>query len=885
MYLCKSSIIFLLQPSKSTSWRWRKLGIDQAACNASQPTAIPNNNDELDTLECEQADRHELAVDVEDFEPAVEPHLAGNEREPSESRAVNNDSFFESVGSGSDREEACPSNSDSSQDSSGGDCSSSDGEFTESSEESGSGHSDVDSECNESVSDVTSELSDALSLSDEEEELRPLYDECSFSVDEAVLDFLTDHIQNHETLNSLKSHLKTFLKYIPKHNAMPKNSNQLQDYVLKLAPSYKETAHYYCSKCHLYAKNTNDPCRACENKDFNAFYDFSLEEQLKFYYEECELAEVLDKYHDMMHSKDGKLRDITDGSEYIRVRINDRYSVTLMMNTDGVSIRKSSKTSVWPIMFSICEIPSYLRQRFMIVSGIWCDVGDPPMNTLLKPIVEEICKIHQKGGVSWVHPVTKVQHSSMVHCPVICADAPARAKIQNILSHQGKTSCNTCEQKKRRIGLTPEELNLRAAGKRVQRKRAFVFQETPARLRTDERMRRQARKAVNLPPKETVKGVKGPTRVAFIPKLDLSTCVYGEYMHGICLGIVRQFLNLWFFVPGDWNISKHLEEIDEILRSITPTSDIGRLARGIKDLKYWKASELRAWLLFYSLPCISGKLPPKYVQHWTLLVAAIFLLLQEEISEHDLLMAESMLRMFVRDIATLYRLQDYSYNVHQLLHLTLYVRWWGNLWSTSAFRFENYNGILAHLIHGTKNPAKELMRNLRIAHGLEILRNRVKGAKMETQRNQIEPLNSRCCVKIPQDDQDFLKVNFPEINQTFLRADKNKVIYTSKLYGRECKRNNYTVKFKTATVSGYGQIKYFIVQGGKVCAVLDKFRIRHTAMFTHNASGARVNHIVPIERVPSDFNIVVNIDDILAKVIPVGNYVCYLPNKYERNNL
>lgn len=608
-----------------------------------------------------------------------------------------------------------------------------------------------------------------------------------------------------------------------------------------------------------------------------------LEAQIRFYFEECNLAEILDKYHDMMHSKDGKLRDITDGTEYIRVKINDKYSITFMMNTDGVSIRKSAQTSVWPIMFSICEIPSYLRQRFMIVSGIWCDAGEPPMNTLLKPLVEELWRIHQKGGVSWVHPATKVQQTSMVQCPVICADAPARAKIQNILSHSGNTSCNTCEQKKRRIALTPQELLLKAAGKKVKRKRAFVFQEIQARLRTNNRMRRQARKVVHLPPGKTVKGVKGPTRVAFIPKLDISTCVFAEYMHGVCLGIVRLFINLWFFVPGEWKLSLDAqEEIDKFLKSIAPTSDIGRLPRGIKYLKYWKASELRAWLLFYSLPCISGKLPPQYVQHWTLLVAAIFLLLQEEITERDLLMAESMLRIFVRDIANLYRLHDYSYNVHQLLHLTLYTRRWGNLWSTSAFRFENYNGILVHLIHGTKNPAKELMRNLRIAHGLEILRNKVHG-KIETLRRCIEPLNSRCCGKIPEDKRAFLRATFPEIYQIFLRAVKNRVIYTSAMYGRECKRNNYTVKFNTPTVSGYGQIKYFFELDGNVHAVLDKFRIRHTAMFTHNASGARVNHIVPIERDPSDFNIIVNMNEILEKVIRVGDYICYLPNKYERN--
>lgn len=230
---------------------------------------IRNSNDELDSLEL---GGDEPALDVEgDFELAVESQLAGNEREPSESGALPNDSFIESVESGSDRSHL---SGDSSQDSSAEDSSSSESDFSATSEKSESGESDVNRECNESVSDVSSVLSDASSLSDEEGESRPLYDDCNFSVDEAVLDILTDHIQNHETITGLKSHLKTFLKYIPKNNTMPKNVTQLQDYVLKLAPSYKETAHYYCSKCFLYADNNNNPCRACNNEDFNMFYTF-----------------------------------------------------------------------------------------------------------------------------------------------------------------------------------------------------------------------------------------------------------------------------------------------------------------------------------------------------------------------------------------------------------------------------------------------------------------------------------------------------------------------------------------------------------------------------------------------------------------------------------
>lgn len=73
----------------------------------------------------------------------------------------------------------------------------------------------------------------------------------------------------------------------------------------------------------------------------------------------------------------------------------------------------------------------------------------------------------------------------------------------------------------------------------------------------------------------------------------------------------------------------------------------------------------------------------------------------------------------------MYREKDYLYNVHTLIHLPLYVRRWGPLWATSAFGFESYYGVLAHCIHGSKNPGKELVKNIKLVYGIQILRNKI----------------------------------------------------------------------------------------------------------------------------------------------------------------
>ena len=47
--------------------------------------------------------------------------------------------------------------------------------------------------------------------------------------------------------------------------------------------------------------------------------------------------------------------------------------------------------------------------------------------------------------------------------------------------------------------------------------------------------------------------------------------------------------------------------------------------------------------------------------------------------------------------------QFQTFNVHQLLHLPEVVHELGPLWSNSCFPFEDYNGDLRDLFHGTKN--------------------------------------------------------------------------------------------------------------------------------------------------------------------------------------
>ena len=68
----------------------------------------------------------------------------------------------------------------------------------------------------------------------------------------------------------------------------------------------------------------------------------------------------------------------------------------------------------------------------------------------------------------------------------------------------------------------------------------------------------------------------------------------------------------------------------------------------------YEASEFRSWLLYYSLPVLCGILPDPYFTHYSLVVAAIHLLLSETITDTMLHKAEQYLNRFYEMFAALY---------------------------------------------------------------------------------------------------------------------------------------------------------------------------------------------------------------------------------------
>ena len=152
-------------------------------------------------------------------------------------------------------------------------------------------------------------------------------------------------------------------------------------------------------------------------------------------------------------------------------------------------------------------------------------------------------------------------------------------------------------------------------------------------------------------------------------------------------------MKFWFdssFHSSPFYIGRQVARIYNLLLQQCPPSEFSRPPRSIKKhIKYWKASELRNWLLFYSLPIIIDYLPSLYWHHYCLLVTSMHILLNKCITEPQLHAAHQMLIDFQNHLLELYGDRSCTAKAHLLTHLVKYVQLWGPLWTHSAFGFES----------------------------------------------------------------------------------------------------------------------------------------------------------------------------------------------------
>ena len=188
-----------------------------------------------------------------------------------------------------------------------------------------------------------------------------------------------------------------------------------------------------------------------------------------------------------------------------------------------------------------------------------------------------------------------------------------------------------------------------------------------------------------------------------------------DYMHQVCLGVMKKLLLLW--IRGKREVRISAGQVVEIsnrlvdLKKFIP-SVFARKPRGLNEVDRWKATEFRQFLLYSGILVLNGMLRDDLYQHFLCLSVAISILVSPNLAQVHKAYAHELLTYFVQQGSLLYGEEFLVYNVHTLIHLAQDAEEYGSLDASSAFAFENYMQKLMKMVRSGKNPIVQLGKRL-----------------------------------------------------------------------------------------------------------------------------------------------------------------------------
>ncbi len=572
-------------------------------------------------------------------------------------------------------------------------------------------------------------------------------------------------------------------------------------------------------------------------------------------------------------------------------------NLALSLSTDGVPLFKSSKISLWPVFLVILNLPREIRMNAenIILCGLWVGPCKPLMSVLLQPILKTLRELSTIGLRIKLPSGDDVIIRAKLMFGVF--DLPAKASVLCCKQFNGEYGCSVCTH---------------PGTRQVNGSRVYLPDRTfPERnhIKTMANAREAERTC------SSIQGIKGIS--PFSSTLDLVASFPIDYMHAVLEGATRTLARAWFdskHHSSPFYIGRRIKEVDKILMIQRPPSEISRPPRSIaKHLQYWKASELRSWLLFYSLPLLLHVLPPLYWHHYSLLVCAMHIMLKDSVTDALVNAAEAMLRDFCILLPDLYGDFICTANMHLLSHLAKYVRLWGPLWTHSSFGFENKNGHLKHLFHGKTNFVHQLLFNVDICCTLQHVQKELNETELPVVLSYINKpdmhhsnmlslgchtyaIGKRCMKTLSHEE--ATAVSHHGMIEVFYRLYKKNSIYYSTSYGKtsDSKRDNSYCCYRNNNQTEFGRINFFGLTPSP-CVFIQVLGSSSTTLLASAGNPCRSSlqqyqevdllnsYIVPVH-MTEDLT-VVPIENIISKVFTVlidhQLYCIMQPNTFERH--
>lgn len=296
----------------------------------------------------------------------------------------------------------------------------------------------------------------------------------------------------------------------------------------------------------------------------------------------------------------------------------------------------------------------------------------------------------------WFFIVVKIQ------C-FVC-DAPARSYLKQTIAHNGHHGCERCGV----VGTTVNNVT--------------VFNGS-ADVRTDKSFRDQVDK----------KHHKGLSPLLAL-SVNLISMFVLDPMHLLCLGIMRTLLYFWV-IKGKHLCRLSAGNIERLSNKILQVaayvpSEFNRKGRSLSELKMWKATEYRLFLLYTGIVVLKNVVADGVYYHFLLLHSAVFIMSSKTFIKSFMDVAEKNIDNFLSHAPKIYGQTILRFNFHNLKHVVEDVKIFGTLWSFSAFVFENFLGCLKRLIRSPYRIHEQLCNRIQELNFLDeepLIQKEVKG--------------------------------------------------------------------------------------------------------------------------------------------------------------
>lgn len=350
-------------------------------------------------------------------------------------------------------------------------------------------------------------------------------------------------------------------------------------------------------------------------------------------------------------------------------------SAEIILNVDGLPISRSSKSQLWPILGMVNNSQTY-RKPFLI--GLYYGNSSKPKdsNEFLKPLVIELQSVQDRFIEIGLYRLK-------VNVTAFACDAPARSFLKRCVPHNSYYACERCEVKGKYLG-------------------RVVYSDLNERGRTDSDFLSQ----------KQIGHHNGTSELA-LAGMGLVSDFLLDYMHLVCLGVVRKLLVTWRRGPLPHREgSQFVLRVSERLISLRPhiPSNFNRKPRSFLELDFWKATEFRLFLLYVGPVVLRGILSSEKYNHFLTLSIAIRILLSNNRNFYNY--ARELLRVFVSNTIVLYSEEFLTYNLHSLLHLADDALKFGSLEKINSFPFENFMQTIKSMLRSKNHHLAQIVRRI-----------------------------------------------------------------------------------------------------------------------------------------------------------------------------